>query len=436
VQAAFALMMVVFALYTLGVLTRVMQLLSLVAYTSLNARNLFFEDGGTTCVILLLTWTLLLPLGDWFSLDALWREARLPSLRSRVRARLARRAPLVSLAALAVLLQATAIYWLNAAHKTGHTWRAGDAVHLVLWQHRVNTPLGVWLAAHEPSWFSPLFSWLTIRTEFLMPVLLLWPVRTELTRPIALALALGLHGGIALTLTLGPFSYVMLCLVWLCQPGSALDALRGRLPRRPGWWLARRRGRALRALRRWFGGAEPRRFDWFGLARFGPKLREGVLGLMLVIELANLLGSNRAIPSALKLGQHDWLLAYKRITRGWQGWSMFAPNAPEEDGTMVIDAVTQRGGHVDPFTGEPPDFEAVRRGVVPHSIAVSDYLFNMRNRRHKRYRNDLRRYLRGYGSGPDRIVFAQVYWVSYVPPKRGAHEAGPIKKELLWKIKT
>ncbi|HKY36819.1 MAG TPA: HTTM domain-containing protein [Polyangiaceae bacterium] len=436
VQVAFVAMALVFALYTAGLYTRVMQVLALICYASLNARNLFFEDGGTTCVILLLGWTLFLPLGDWFSVDALRCEARLPNLASRLRARKQRRAPLVSLAALALLLQAAAIYWLNAAHKTGHTWRAGDAVHLVLWQHRVNTPFAVWLAAHQPSWFSPLFSWLTVRTEFLLPLLLLWPWRIEVTRPIAFALALGLHAGIALTLTLGPFSYVMICLVWLCLPGGALDAVRSRLPRRLGWRLAQKRARLLSRLRRWRGSSPPRRFDWFGLGSFGPRLREAVLGLMLVVELCSLLQSNRAIPKALKPGHHEWLLAYKAYLRGWQGWSMFAPNAPDEDGTMVIDAVTKSGRHIDPFTGQAPDFEQVRRGVVPHSIAVSDYLFNMRNSRNRRYRHDLRRYLRRYADADDRIVSAEVFWVSYVPPKRGSHEPGPIKKELLWKIKT
>jgi hypothetical protein len=436
VRGAFAAIALVFALYTAGLYTRAMQVLALICYTSLNARNLFFEDGGTTCVILLLGWTLLLPLGDWFSLDALRRESRLPNLAARLRARAQRKAPLVSLAALALLLQAAAIYWLNAAHKTGHTWRGGDAVHLVLWQHRVNTPLAVWLAAHEPPWFSPVFTWLTVRTEFLLPLLLLWPWRIEITRSVAFALAVGLHAGIALTLTLGPFSYVMMCLVWLCLPGAAFDAVSQRLSRRLGWRLAHQRARLLSRLRRWHGAAAPRNFDWFGLARFGPKLREALLGLMLVVELCSLLQSNRAIPRALKPGHHAWLLAYKTYLRGWQGWSMFAPNAPDEDGIMVIDAVTKRGRHIDPFTGQPPDFEQVRRGVVPHSIAVSDYLFNMRNSRNSRYRHDLRRYLRRYADAEDRIVSAEVFWVSYVPPKRGGREPGPIKKELLWKIKT
>ncbi len=432
VQLAFAALTAVFLLYTVGLFTRVMQVLALLGYASLNARNLFFEDGGTSVVILLLTWTLLLPLGDWFGIDAVRREARLPNVLSRVRARAELRAPLVSLAALALLLQAAAIYWLNAAHKTGLTWRAGDAVHLVLWQHRVNTPFALWFAGHEPSWFSPLASWSTVRLEFILPLLLLWPTHPQLTRPIAFVLALLLHGGIALCLTLGPFSYAMLCLIWICLPGATLDAARRYVPLRlwrPG---ARLHARLVRAFHRRLPAAEAE--PAAAAPPWLPRAREAAFGMMLVVELCNLLASNRAIPRALRLDEPRWLLAYKPFLRGFQGWSMFAPEAPKEDGTLVIDAVTKRGRHVDPFTGQAPDFEQVRRGLVPHSIAVSDYLLNMRNAKHKRYRHDLRRYLRRY-SPSDPIVSAEVYWVSYVPPPRGSYQPGPLRKESLWKIK-
>ena len=70
--------------------------------------NLFFEDGGTGCVILLLTWTLVLLLGDRCSVDAL--RARGPAARASkiALARDAAKKPLFTLAALAVLLQAAA----------------------------------------------------------------------------------------------------------------------------------------------------------------------------------------------------------------------------------------------------------------------------------------------------------------------------------------
>jgi hypothetical protein len=435
VELAFAGLACLFVLYTIGLFSPVVRVLTLLGYASLNARNLFFEDGGTSVTILLLTWTLWLPLGERFSLDAIRCEARLPSVLLRARARCERRAPLLTLAALILLLQAAAIYWLNAAHKTGHTWKGGDAVHLVLWQHRVNTPIALWFAQYEPGWFSPISTWFAVWVEYLLPVCLLWPSHSAIARSVAFVMAVLLHGSIALIMTLGPFSYAMICLVWLTLPGSVLDALAARLPRRLGWRLARQRARLVRGWRQRFGAAVKR--DGARLPAWWPRAREAALGMMLVIEVANLLSYNRAIPEVLKTsaGRFIWEHSYKPYLRGMQRWSMFAPNAPEEDGALVIDAVTKSGRHVDPFTGTAPDFERLQRGGTPHSIAVSDYLLAMRAAKNKRYRPDLSRYLRGY-SPSDPIVSAQAWWVSRKSPRRGVHTPGPLRKEQLWKLKT
>jgi hypothetical protein len=116
---------------------------------------------------------------------------------------------------------------------------------------------------------------------------------------------------------------------------------------------------------------------------------------------------------------------------------MFAPDAPTEDGTLVVDALTTGGRHIDPFTGKAPDFERIRRGVAPHSIALSDYFFSMRSKDNARYRRDLARYLRTYRTPGEqaRLSSFDVWWVSYVPPARGAYVPGPSKKERLWRAK-
>lgn len=442
VKWAFAGLGVVFVLYGLGLLTRLMQVLALLGYASLNARNLFFEDGGTGLVILLLSWTVLLPLGDRYSLDALRRDAGLPNLKQRVAARAEAKAPLFTLAALAVLLQAAAIYWFNAVHKTGTTWRSGDAVHLVLWQHRVNTPFALWLAAREPTWFSPLSTWLTKRTELLLPLLLLWPTHPSKSRPVAFVLAVLLHGGIALCLTLGPFSYAMICLLWLAVPGQTLDALAarrsvvlGRVWRR----AARARARTLRALRH--AGVAARTLPLSLTARWRsarvPQLREGLLVVMLLVEGASVLASNRAVPAFFRVTPGPWIDLYKPYLRGFQGWSMFAPEAPRDDGTMVVDALTMDGRHIDPFTGQAPNWSQIRDGLAPHSIALSDYFFAMRDPRRARYRTDLHRYLRNRpaASPGDRLRYVEFWWVSYVPPPRGSSTPGPLKRERLWRVR-
>ncbi|RYZ09522.1 MAG: hypothetical protein EOO73_04290 [Myxococcales bacterium] len=440
VRWAFAGLGLVFVLYGAGLFTRVMQVLALLGYASLNASNTFFEDGGTGCTILLLVYTLLLPLGDRFSLDALRRDANAASVRARVRLRAEARRPLYSLGLLLLLLQAALIYWLNAAHKTGSTWRGGDAVHLVLWQHRVNTPLALWFSGHEPAWLSPALTWLTKRTELLLPLLLLWPTHPLVTRSLSFVLALLLHGGIALSLTLGPFSYSMICLVWATVPGGALDWAASRVPARYFWRLARVRARLVRRLRGSLlapGGRRPRAEPNAAARARLATLREVVLGAVLVVEASNLVASNRAFPKVLRFREPTWLLAYKPYLRGWQGWSMFAPDAPTDDGTLVVDALTRSGRHIDPFTGLAPDFEQIRRGLAPHSIALSDYFFAMRDKRNSRYRKQLARYFASYrapGSG-EGLRSAEIWWVSYVPPPRGSYEPGPLQKEKLWRLK-
>jgi len=429
---------IVFLLYGLGLFTRVAQVLALLGYASLNARNLFFEDGGTGTVILLLSWTLPLSLSDRFSIDALIREAAQSRVKARVQTRSSARRPLVTLAALCVLLQASVIYWLNAAHKTGATWRSGDAVHLVLWQHRVNTELALWLAAREPPWASPILTALTKRTEFLLPVLLLWPTHRLQLRSAAFVLAVLLHGGIASSLTLGPFSYAMICLVWLAVPGEALDVVARRVPRRWTLRLWRLRARWVRGLRRRLFADRPRdpgRWSWLGRPR--PILREALLGGILLVEGVNVLASNRGIPKALRVRERSWMLAYKPYLRAYQSWSMFAPDAPREDGTIVVDATSASGQHIDPFTGLAPDFEQIRRGQAPHSIALSDYLLAMSMDGNARYRRDLNRYFKRYrapGTG-ERLRDAEVWWVSYVPPRRGDYQPGPLRKKRLWRTR-
>ena len=70
-RLAFALTAVVFLTFTVGYRTRLFHLLSLLCITSLNARNLLVENGGTVVMNLLCFWTAFLPLGRRVSIDAL-----------------------------------------------------------------------------------------------------------------------------------------------------------------------------------------------------------------------------------------------------------------------------------------------------------------------------------------------------------------------------
>ena len=435
VKFAFALIGLIYVAYCLGLCTRLMQILAFVACTSMNSRNLFFEDGGTCTTILLAAWTLFLPLSERYSLDALLGDAQRSSIRARVLARAARQKPFVSLAVLAILLQAATIYYFNAAHKTGSTWRHGEAVHLVLWQHRVNTHFAFWFAQHEPNWLSPLATWLVIRVERLMPLLLLFPVFRRYTRGAAFVLAVGLHGGIALMMTLGPFSYSMMALLLLCVPGDALDAVAQKLPRKWAQRAIRLRCATVAQLSRRFrqqGSAAskaraPRLLRW--------PAREALV-LTLMVASAIQVRVDNPPPNARRIEQPKPFRALLMYPRMQQYWGMFSPDAPSDDGTMVVDATTESGAHLDPFTGSAPDFELGRRSLTPHPAILADYLVAMSTDANRRYYPELKRYLKTWHArmgrpSSDRIVSFSAWWVSHTSPKRGELSPGPIARRLL-----
>jgi hypothetical protein len=220
------------------------------------------------------------------------------------------------------------------------------------------------------------------------------------------------------------------------MPGEALDELVARTQRLRmlGWRLAKVRARVVATLARW---RLPRLALPALWQRRGQVLREVALGYMLVVETGSVLCSNPGVPRALKIRSGPIIDGYKPYVRGFQGWSMFAPDAPTEDGTLVVDAITRSGRHLDPFNGQATDFEHIRLGLETHSIALCDYFLAMRNPRSARYRLDLARYVRAsrYSPADDPFVTVEAWWVSYVPPPRGRYEPGPLQKERLWRTK-
>jgi hypothetical protein len=215
VRFAMAFIYGVYLLYTLGLFTRVMQVLVLVCAESVNWRFILPQHGGMVTLLILVVWSLFLPLGERYSLDALIRSMR--NSRETDAASLQKRAwrsvPAVSytgLAFFAFCFNWAFIYFFNAYHKQGVTWHSGSAVHYVLWMNLRATDLAAWLRMHEPFWFSPMSTWGTLVMEWSLPLLILTPVFQKWAHRVAILFVWSLHGVIALLITLGPFSYSMM----------------------------------------------------------------------------------------------------------------------------------------------------------------------------------------------------------------------------------
>ncbi len=551
VNVAFTLALACFVTFTLGFRTKLFHALSLLFITSLNARNLFVENGGTIVVNILGLWTLFLPLGKRFSLDAVAASMR---ARNEVdAAELNDRAepapalePAVSLAVFALLLQWSVIYFFNFVHKSGVGWRNHTAIYWFLEQNRIVTWFGVWCRTHLPLAVFKVMTAGALLTEASLAFVMLIPFSRENMRRIGLLLALGLHGSIAAMSRLGPFSYVMviqfiihlsatdfafvsrwfarparartviydadcgICL-WLCRLLKRLDPFerlhfiandefekipeavaREELERTlvvllpdgtqareeravfevaralpfgivPFFWLAVPGLSALgNALYRRIAPNRSRISAWFGLAQCGvPSAvrrgvvalpaarhtfrgdwasafvvpREATVALLMIVLGVEVCVDNPYVSRRFHVSRPEWMETLVETPRIFQGWGMFAPEPPYEDGHMVVDGRTMDGRKLDPFTGREPFFDPYSATGWGDDQLWCDYTNHIRWSNNAPNRQHLRDYLEHvheYTHRPqDQLAAFDVWWVQNKSPEPGQTRGQPLPPERL-----
>ena len=537
VHVAFALTLLVFLCFTFGYRTRLFHVLSAILITSLHSRNLFTENGGSVVTHALTIWTVFLPLGRCFSIDALRRSMK--ALHEQSSAELNRRepevvTPFVSIVVLGLLLQWSVIYFFNCVHKSGVGWQNHSAIYWFLYQDRIVTGLGVWAREHVPFGVFALLTRMTLIVEGTLAFILLVPFGYKWLRRIAFLLALGLHGNIALLSRLGPFSYVMvifflllfgqeelnflgrwfgrparavtvifdadcgICL-WTCRLLKRLDpwqrltfvgndesarlpagldaklcetsvvvvdaqgrffleekAIRRVLRALPlgivlaGWLYVPGLSQLGRSLYRSVAANRIAISGFFGLGacgvapppapraapaspwlgRIGEELRgfravaRETLALVLMVVLATEVAkSNPFISRHMQLKRPEWMTEVIGYTRMLEGWGMFAPEPPYDDGRLVVDGRTVDGRKLDPFTGETPEFDPESPRGWGHDQLWCDYSNHIRWAHNQGRRQFLRSYLinqHAYAHRPqDQLVGFDVWWISDKSPPPG-----------------
>ena len=130
------------------------------------------------------------------------------------------------------------------------------------------------------------------------------------------------------------------------------------------------------------------------------------------------------------------LLAHK--LRYMQGWFMFAPDPIKDDGTVVVDAVTADGRHVDAITGKAPDFDLQNAKSFAYNQIWSDYYNRIRMPGNAQFRDALREYILRYaertGRPEDEIVSGEVWWIEEQNPRFGdpKHKGYSFRKNKLF----
>ncbi len=320
--ALFALAAAAAVALGLGWHTRLASLACCYLVTSLQIRNPVVFLGGDLMLRMLLFWGLLLPLGARFSLDA--RRARAAPLPDRC----------VSPAALALLLQVAAMYWITGWLKHGDLWWNGQAVAYVLRGQEFVTPFGTWLLR----WPRVLqgITWGTLAIELLGPFLAFSPLATRRLRIAAVALFWGFHLGLASCLNIGLFPLFSMA-GWLAfLPGSfwpARSAAAGARPE-PAGWRPRTRSLAALAALAFFALATAQQFG-------APRVLPGFLG-----TAAETLGFRQGFgmfaPEPLR---HS--IAHRLLVRGARGRLRSAPAAQTLRAMLLVRNVTRVGERAD-----------------------------------------------------------------------------------------
>src|SRR6185369_2637950 len=154
-------------------------------------------------------------------------------------------------------------------------------------------------------------------------------------------------------------------------------------------------------------------------------LREGVVLAFIITMVSETLFINAAVPKFLKHEQPLWikrLVAYPRLI---QAWSMFASDAPVGDQTMVVDAVTVDGRHVDPYSEVTSRYANPRHDEIPVRLDNDSFVFNYSGRipTSGAYHQSLTEWILAYhertGDPNDRIVKFDCYEVDDDSPPVG-----------------
>ncbi|MBT5055386.1 MAG: HTTM domain-containing protein [Gemmatimonadetes bacterium] len=273
-------------------------------------------DYHDALVCQLLLWSLVLPIGRRWSIDAL-----------RQRAPGSWPAWLSSTAALGLLAMICWIYLTTFISKDGPAWWSqGHAVRLAVADRAVARPLGMWCVQHLPDQWFRLLTWGALLVEILVPVLVL--TARDRCRNVAALLVAGLHLSMWLLMDLGAFPLAMMGVAAVLY-----------LPRARTITAAQRSDATAWVARIWVA-----------------RLLTGLLAINLLLAIDDERQFRWPVEPDTALAR--WLRRGHTFLAAEPVWAMYAPEPLRFTGWWVPVGKTLEGELVDPLTGGPPTIKA------------------------------------------------------------------------------
>ena len=346
-QGLVALQALVAAALLVGWKTRWMALASWLLLVSLQARNPLILQGGDDVLRNMLFWSLFLPLGARFSLDARHRTLRgdaqpLPD-------------DVAHLGTAGFILQLLCVYFFTGLLKSDPVWRTEfTALHYALHLDHLTTRFGYWLVSFPA--LTKLLTAGTMLLEHAGPILLLVPRLDWRVRLVLVLSFMSLHVGIALCCAIGLFP--LTCIVcWVALiPTQALHALARLAARRPSLATPNAVAEAVKLPQPPITQSPPH--PLLSLSKPSGVLLGSLIAYMLLINIARLDGggvyTNVANGPLKVLGEAAQINQY---------WCMFAARPAPFGGWYDMRATLADGREVNLWTLDQP-VQSTRPAVV------------------------------------------------------------------------
>lgn len=224
-------------LLAVGGATRWTTIIAWVVIVSVIRRTAPAANAGDYWLATLLLWSMFLPLGARWSLDA-WRADRssAPADHATLGA---------SPGSVALVLQIVAVYLSAGLAKWNESWWSGDAVAYALSVHDHGTRLGEMVASLP--WLARGLTWGTLGMELMAPAVVLLAPSPAVRAGIVLMFIL-FHLVICGTMTVGLFGYVGMaawlalipsaCWQWAGMPAAVPESIEAAASRRSRWLCA------------------------------------------------------------------------------------------------------------------------------------------------------------------------------------------------------
>ncbi|WP_226479679.1 HTTM domain-containing protein [Natrinema amylolyticum] len=320
--------------------------------TSLHARNPYLVNGGDTILISLLVFAALLPL------DARW--AVRPRRREHSSARESRTdRRVISTATAVLLLHVVVIYAINAVLKfRSDEWLSGIAVQRIFRLESFTAYLGPTVAEYPALLTAINWLWIAVLSASVLLVL-----TTGRLRAATVAAYVGAHLGMAATMRLGIFPFVMVTAVLVFLPPPVWDRLEHFVSTTG---MAHRLG----ALATSGGTGGTGEIERPSAPSRGERVEAGSASSESVIS--------PRVRRGTRLAASVLLVCLFLAAAGWQvaaaglvdtpdagddsalesaSWAFFAPNPPNTDSWYVVEATDGSGSSTDLLRGGPVTFD-------------------------------------------------------------------------------